>query len=340
MRVKRIVCFFIVLLLFSGLMCSVDAVSDTTVSFRGGGVTIDLIYPEEEHPAKQVWHNITITANAALTLHNFTVVIKAPVNSNWQVVFDDNLPSPWYMPANYTQPWVIQTNQLPQETNGRLYCYIYINTSLSVDYLSYTFYTTLVSEHTFSEMQEMLANYPALQANYTKLLNDYDDLLNNYTSLFANYTALLSEHNQLTADYNSKVETYESLLDQYNNLSDDYNALNTNYSSKIGELGDLQTNYDELNNTRNNLQTSYNTLQAIYDGLNQTYTDLQTELANLQESFNLSEGTLNSVRIVMFIFIAAVAGLIVFIVYLKRKKEEPYVVIRKETVSMKSDEET
>jgi hypothetical protein len=32
--------------------------------------------------------------------------------------------------------------------------------------------------------------------------------------------------------------------------------------------------------------------------------------------------------------------LIAFIVYLKRKKEEPYVVIRKETVSMKPDEET
>jgi hypothetical protein len=30
----------------------------------------------------------------------------------------------------------------------------------------------------------------------------------------------------------------------------------------------------------------------------------------------------------------------VFIVYIKRKKEEPYVVIRKETVSMKSDEES
>ena len=339
MRVKKIVCFFSVLLLFSVLLCSVNALPDTSVSFRGGGVTIDLTYTEEEHPAEGVWHNITITANAALTLHNFTVVIKAPVNSNWQAVFDDKLP-PWYLTANNTLQWSIQTDQLPQETNGRLYCFIYIKTSLSVDYLSYTFYTTLVSEHTFSEMQEMLANYPALQANYTTLLNDYDDLLDDYTSLFANYTALLSAHNQLTADYNSKVAAYASLLAQYNKLSDDYDALNANYRSKITELGDLQTNYDDLNSTRYTLQASYNTLQTIYEELNQTYSDLQTELADLQGKFTDSEGAVNVGNIVMFIFLITVAVLIAFIVYLKRKKEDPYLVIRKETVSVKSDKET
>jgi hypothetical protein len=42
----------------------------------------------------------------------------------------------------------------------------------------------------------------------------------------------------------------------------------------------------------------------------------------------------------MIIFIIAVAALIAFIVYIKRKQENPYLVIRKETVSMKLDEET
>jgi type IV secretory pathway component VirB8 len=40
----------------------------------------------------------------------------------------------------------------------------------------------------------------------------------------------------------------------------------------------------------------------------------------------------------MFIFIIAVAALIAFIVYIKRKKQEPYVVIRKETVNVNPDE--
>ena len=41
----------------------------------------------------------------------------------------------------------------------------------------------------------------------------------------------------------------------------------------------------------------------------------------------------------MFIFVVAVAALVGFIIYLKRKTQEPYVVIRKETVSMNQDED-
>jgi hypothetical protein len=318
MLAKRIVCFFIALLLFSGLMCSVDAVSDTTVSFRGGGVTIDLTYPEEAHPTDSIWHNVTVTANTALYLRNFTVVIKAPVNSGWQVVFTGKDETNRYLSANATLQWSMQTDPLPQEANGKLSCFMYVNTSQNVDYSSYTFYTTHVSSPTLSEMQSL---YYEMLANYTAFKNDYDSLLANYSSLLANYTSLLNAHNQLTADYNSKVAAYASLLAQYNELSDDYDALNANYRSKINEFSALQADYGDLNSTRNSLQTSYNTLQAIYDGLNQTYVDLQTEFAKLQQSFNDSAGELTIDRIVMFIFIVAVAGLIVFIVYIKRKKE-------------------
>ena len=71
--------------------------------------------------------------------------------------------------------------------------------------------------------------------------------------------------------------------------------------------------------------------------LNKTYTDLLGEFANLQER---SESALNSDRIVMFIFVIALVALVAFIIYLKRGKEEPYVVIRKETVSMNQDEKS
>jgi type IV secretory pathway component VirB8 len=47
---------------------------------------------------------------------------------------------------------------------------------------------------------------------------------------------------------------------------------------------------------------------------------------------------LNIDRVVMFIFVAAVASLIALVIYLKRKEPEPYVVIRKETVTVKPDE--
>jgi hypothetical protein len=337
MRDKKIVYFFSALLLFSGLLCSVDALSDTTVSFRGGGVTIDLTYPDESKPNTTITHTIMVTANTAVTLLNFTVVIKAPVNSSWQVVFADKLPANWYLAANTTLEWPIQTDPLPEEANGKLSCFMNVSTDQSTHYATYTFYTTHVSDPTLSEMQslyyDMLANY----SNYETLVDEYDTLLAKYNSSLAAYETLLSQYNDLSEDYNSQVAIYASLLNSYNKLSDDYDDLDANYRSKISELGALQTDYDELNSTRYNLQASYDTLQAIYDGLNNTYTNLLTDLSNLQERINSSENALNSDRIVMFIFIVAVAALIAFIVYLKRKKEEPYVVIRKETVNVKKE---
>jgi predicted nuclease with TOPRIM domain len=337
MRDKKIVYFFSALLLFSGLLCSVDALSDTTVSFRGGGVTIDLTYPKEAYPNTNITHYITITSSTTVTLKNFTVVIKALVNSSWQEIL--NGMNVYGIPPQLPQSYNL-TLSLPQDANGMLQCFIFVNTS-SVDDLSTIFYTTLVSDPTFSEIQSMYAalweDYNSLQADYETLLNEYDGLLANYSSLLANYTALLSQYNDLSEDYNSQVVTYESLLAQYNKLSDDYDDLNSNYRSKISDLGDLQAEYDELNSTSYSLQANYTSLQSEYDALNQTYTDLQTELTNLQERITRSENALNSDRIVMFIFIITVAALIAFIVYMKRKKEEPYVVIRKETVSVKKE---
>jgi len=339
MRAKKTVYFFIVLLLFSTLTCSVGALPDATVTFSGAGVTIDVTYPVEAHPNTTIPHNIAITANTAVTF-NFTVVIRAPVEPGWEVVFADKLPDNWYLSANTTLEWPIQTNRLPEDANGKLSFFMNVSTSQGTDYATYTFYTTHVSEPTLSEMQSlyygMLANY----SNYETLLDEYDDLLTRYNSSLANYTALLSEHNELSAKYNSQVANYQALLDNYNKLSDDYDALNANYRSKLSELGALQSDYSELNSTRDSLQSSYDTLQAIYTDLNKTYIDLQTAFANLQEIYDGSVNSLNSDRIVMFIFTMVVAALVAFIIYIKRKKQEPYVVIRKETVSVNPDEKS
>jgi hypothetical protein len=338
MQAKKMGYFLSTLLLFSGLIYSVSA-STTTVSFRGGGVTINLTFPEEAHPAESIWHNVTITAIAPATqLRNFTAVIKAPVNSSWVEIFNaqDTFSQP--LPKNYNL-----NLSLPQETNGTLQCFIYVNTS-SIDDLSTMFYTTRVSTLTFSEMQslyyEMLVNYTTLQANYTTLLNEYDGLLANYSSLFANYTALLSEHNELLVKYNAQVATYESLLNSYNKLSEDYNTLDSNYRSQLSKYNALQVDYDSLNSTHYSLQANYTSLQTVYKALNQTYIELEAELNDLQQRNTFLENAQNTDRIVMFIFIVTVACLIALIIYIKKKEPEPYVVIRKETVTMKPDEKS
>jgi predicted nuclease with TOPRIM domain len=337
MPAKRIVCFFIVLLLLSTLTCSVGALPAPTVTFRGAGVTIDLTYPEEAHPEDSITHNVTITANTDLDSVSVALLIYAPVSSILQQVKNQTLS--WSALSENESLPTSEIRFTPQQANGTLYCNMTVQTEIdsTVHYAYYSFYTTRVSELTFSEMQSL---YYEMLENYTTLEDEYKALNESFTTLFANYTALLSEHNQLQAQYDSQNATYQSLLAQYNTLSDDYDTLNANYKSKINQLSTSQSDYDKLNSTRYSLQTSYSTLQAVYDGLNQTYTELQNEFASLQERINVSQSALNSDRIVMFVFIVAVAALIAFIVYIKRKKQEPYVVIRKETVSMKQDEES
>jgi len=375
--------YFLTLLLFSVLVCSVGALPDTTVSFRGGGVTIDLTFPEEAHPTYYIWHNATLTANTGLML-NLTLIIRASVDSTWQEI------TGWYLPNR-----VLQENesrreemyfQLPSNANGTLQCFIYISTNQSVYYSSYTFYTTEVREMTYSELledynvlnntynqlvadfdtlnntyndlrssYEMLnSSYNALNNTYYQLVADYDQLssdynaLNNtYNNLQSSYAALNSSYNELSANYSILNNAYNDLQGGYNTLQNSYNELDSNYknvnsarNSLLGDISKLQADYDSLNSTFYNVQGNFTDLQAVYDALNQTYTNLLTAFNNLQQKNTRSESDLNTDKIVMLIFVVTVACLVAFIVYLKRKKEEPYVVIRKETVAMKPDEET
>jgi predicted nuclease with TOPRIM domain len=362
MQLKKAVCFFSMLLLLSTLMFSVDAAADTNVSFRGSGVTIAVTYPEEARPNSTITHNIRITADTIVTLKNFTVVIKAPlVNSSWQVIVNgtNGYEIPPELPQNYNL-----TLPLSQDANGMLQCFIFVNTS-SIEDLSATFYTTLVSDPIFSDMRvlydEMLANYTGLREDYDTLFSDYNELYVNYTSLMDNYTTLLADHNQLVADHGALQEAYENISSSYESLNTTYmallsehNQLTINYNNKVSdydtldddlrasttELGNLQTVYSALNGTYYSLQTEFNKLQIDSSTLNQTYNNLQTAFTDLQGQLTDSQSAVNAGNIVMFIFVVAVAALIAFIVYIKRKQEDPYLVIRKETVSVKSDEET
>jgi len=333
MQTRKIVCFFIALLLLWGLIFKANALSMSTISLHGVRLTVELTFPDEASSGESIWHNATITANTMLFLRNLTVVIKAPINSNLQEVFIGKDERNILMEEDSSFPWFMGPIILPEGTNGKLNCFIYVNTSQSADYAAFSFYTTLVSDPTFSEIQQIMADYITLQANYTALLGEFDSLL-------ANYTTLLDEHNQLIADYNSKVATYNSLLNQYNSLSSDYNALDSDYRLQISNYKALQSDYYSLNSTRYSLQANYTSLQTIYDSLNQTYNDLEATLNDLQQRVTRSETALGADQIVLFIFVVVVGCLIAFIIYIKRKEPEPYVVIRKETVSVKKDEKT
>ena len=330
----------IALVLFSTLIVQVRASPTTTMTFSSDGVTIDVTFPEEVHPLENITHNVTITAQTTLTL-SFALFVYAPVDSIFQEVTNQTFTN-FPFSENQTQLNRVEL-QLPENTNGTLYCVMTFQTNLATSYSSFMFYTTHVSELTFSEMQtlynEMLANYTLLQTDYETLLNQYDGLLVNYNNSLANYTALLTQNTELQAKYDSQVAAYNSQLSSNNQLSQEYNNLNANYKAKLTELSTSQSDYQTLNTTKNNLQTNYTTLQNVYNTLNQTYNNLQTQLNNLRTQINNEANEITISRTFMFIALMAVAGLVALIVYLKRKKPEPYMVIRKETVTVPQDEE-
>jgi hypothetical protein len=345
MQTKRTVTFFSVLLLLAMLPCSVSASSDRAVSFRGSGVTIDLTYPEEAPPNSTITYNITITATTEVTSININIFIYAPVNSTLQLA--KNQPFNWgTLHENQSLPTSEIPIPLPEQTNGTLYFNMTVQTEIDTTphYSAYSLYTTVVSEPTLSEMRvlyyEMLANYTGLQEDYEALLEEYNGLLVNYSSLLANYTALLTEHDGLSRLYADQVSVYQKKLAEYNALLDDYNNLHDDFESKSNELVALQTEFNNLTDTQIDLQGNYTALETNFEDLNASYTVLLDDFENIQNSLYDKQGELNSDRIVMIIFVISCAVLIAFIVYLKRKKEDPYLVIRKETVSMKSNKET
>ena len=426
MRTKKIVYLFSVLLLLSVFAHNVGAQPINSVSFYGVGVTIDLTFPEEAHPGDSMQHNLNVTASTALTLKKFNINITAQVNSSWQQIYTweiQNFP----MEKDQKLPLPIE-DQLPQDANGRLQCFIYVRTQrlTTIDDASYTFYTTQVRNLTYSELlsehNELKANYSALNSSFTELSNKYyalsiehNETLRNYASLLADYNSTLFEYqnlnttynglysaygtlnstyNSLTSEYGTLNSTYNLLLANYNNLNStfysllaannalqsnysslnstyntlqtnytsldsnynsllsknnglqsnydsldsDYNSLDTLYKSLLSDKGALQLDYDSLNSTNNSVQASFGLLREAYGSLNGTYTALKAEVNGLAQRANSSENSLNVDRVVMFIFLMAVVGLIALIIYLKKKEPEPYVVIRKETVAVNPEE--
>ncbi len=291
----------IVVLLNSFLLSVAMAATTPSLNFHGVGLTVNLTYPEEAHPNEEIYHNVTITSQTDLTISNLTLTIYGTVNQTQQEITNLALFS-WTLENDTLTNRINFT--IPEETFGRLYCTLYTKTNQDTDYLFTSFYTTHVHTITFSE----------LLIDYSKLLVDYENNLVLYDSL---------------------NQTKNNLVIQNNNLNSNYNSLNLNYQAQIDLYKDLESEYASLETNATNIQESYDSLIDDYNSLNQNNTILKQEIVVLEQDIDVKENSLNIDRNLMVVFIVILVSLIGLIIYLRNKQKEPYVVIRKETVSVK-----
>ena len=340
MHLKKKVCLLITIIVLSTLVSRAAGSPNQTMSFIADGITVDVTYPEEAHPLENVTYSVSIKANTALILQSFALFIYAPVNSTLQEIANQTLTNFSFI-ENYTLPSFVEF-QLPENTNGTVYCVMTFKTNQAAFSSTDMFFTTHVSELTFSEMQslyiEMLANYTKLQSDFANLTVEYNELFLNYSATVENYTLLISQNNQLQAAYDSKVAAYDSLVSSNNQLSQDYSSLNAEYQAGLSELAAWKSDYVSLNTTNTSLRNDFTHLQSIYDTLNQTYYNLLADLNTLQNNLVVSESSANNSRIFVFVALMAIVALVALIIYLRKKEPEPYVVIRKETVAVEPEE--
>ena len=297
-----VLCLILALSVFAGIGVVTARTNDIIVD--GVGAAIKLSFPEEAHPNENINH--TIMANTTVeTPMEIRLFVYAPVDSTYQLIASNT--SSWATLPAISLPAYNVSFTLPQNTNGTLRCVLRIQTNQVADYASYTFYTTTVRSKSYgellSEYNGLLANYSKLVVDYESLLDEYDGLLSEHVALISSHEALLNEHTALEANYTSVLESQRTLQSQYNQL---------------------EASYEDLNTEFNNLTDAHNILS-------ENYSDLEDQIADLEKQISDLKGNLNSDKVIMLIFIIAVVGLIALVVYVKRKKQEPYLVIRKET---------
>ena len=308
---NRIHYFLLVVLLNSLLLSGTLAISTSSLAFHGVGLTVNLDYPEEAHPTEEIYHNVTITSQADLTISNLTLTIYGTVNQTQQEITNLALFS-WKLDLNNNNTLTNQINfTIPQDTFERLYCTLYAKTSQDIDYFFTSFYTTHVHTITFSE-------------------------------LLIDYNLLLTEIGNNLILYESLNQTYYDLIKQKDNLNSNYNKLYSDYQDQIDINKLLESEYASLNLNTTKIQESYVSLNNNYTSLNQTNTELEQEITILNQEIDLldqeisvSKNSLDIDRNLMIVFIIILVSLIGLIIYLRNKQKEPYVVIRKETVSVK-----
>lgn len=313
MYVKRVAYFSILLFIFSVFAATGAATTTNSISFHGVGVTVELTFPNEAHPTENITHNATITADTALTMENFTIVIYAQTDTALVHVKNQTLP-PWSLTGGETLTYRLSFTFTPN-LNATIRCFIYVKTAQSFDYASFTSYTTRVQQQSYGDL---LAAYNELTLNRSVLLTEYANLLGDYNDLLSENDGLVSSQQNLQNDYDGLLANYTDLLASHQTLQNSYSASEASYDELLQEHQTLQDEVD-------NLQLDYNNLKDSVDTMEQTK--------------DLSENERNNGRVVILVLAIVVGCLIASIAYMKRKKQEPYLVIRKETVALDKDKQ-
>ena len=299
----------LILFMFAGIGAA--TAQTNPVSLEGAGVAITLSFPEDAHPNDSISHTIAANTTSSTSLE-IMLFVYAPVDSTFQQIKSNT--SSWAtLPAGISLPAYSIRFTLPQNVNGTLRCVLYVRTNQSSDYMSFTFYTTLVRSVSYSELQiaysELLVNHSKLVIEYENLLEEYDGLRSENIGLISSQETLMNDYNQIKANHSSLVVSYATLQSEYSTKKGSYDAL----------------------------LVEYNNLTISNENLWKNYTSLKSVVSTLEQAVGDKDAAANTDRILMIVFIITIMGLIALVAYVKRKKQEPYLVIRKETATLDKD---
>ena len=83
---KKIQYLLLILFLNFILINIVSALPDSTLSFHGVGITVELVFPEEAHPEDNIDHNVTITSQTTLEITALNFTIYGTINQTLQEI--------------------------------------------------------------------------------------------------------------------------------------------------------------------------------------------------------------------------------------------------------------
>jgi hypothetical protein len=145
-----------------------------------------------------------------------------------------------------------------------------------------------------------IAVVDGLEANVTVLA--VPDILN------ARLYFTFDESNQNAREVTVGSKPFYTLLQRYDELVKAYYDLNATYTKLSGDYSSLNVSYYNLRGNYSDLQSSLNSLQTEYNLLNSSYNDLTARYAAVGAE-------LSSVRLLMYVFLAAtIVGVVVSLV--------------------------
>lgn len=167
---------------------------------------------------------------------------------------------------------------------------------------------------------ELHFDLKALNSTYYELLDAQRQLISQFRSLNSTYSQLLDNYSQLLRGFDTLNASYTSLQNSYHDLQADLDALKMSYGSLDLRYNNLQANFDSLNSSYNDLRLSYNQLNSSYTNLQSLYSQLNSSFTSLQKDQKTIINGLDTIRNLMYVFIAIMVIFTVATAYLAMRK--------------------